>query len=151
MFHKVYLTFNSVGIWYRFYFDSTLKTIEYQNLSIISVRHSLQNSWYWWHIVNVQMSKVLILLILNAFRILKRHFFWGFSSPPKLAGKYIFIPRFNCIPRKSSVCFKITYLTTNQNLFFNFQTQYIPEKNCSLFRFEKCSIQCSFFSPCSLK
>ena len=93
----------------------------------------------------VQMSKVLILLILNAFRILKRHFFWGFSSPPKLAGKYIFIPRFNCIPRKSSVCFKITYLTTNQNLFFNFQTQYIPEKNCSLFRFEKCSIQCTFF------
>ena len=34
----------------------------------------------------------------------------------------------------SGVCFKITYIMTNQS-YFNFETQYFPDKNLSLYRF----------------
>ena len=95
----------------------------------------------------VQMSKVLILLILNAFRILKRRFFWVFSSPPKLAGKYIFIPRFNCIPRKSSVCFKITYLTTNQIFFSTFKRNIFRKKIVANVALRNALYNVPFFRP----
>ena len=58
-----------------------------------------------------------------------------------LATQYILIPRFSCNPKEmifniSSVCFKITYLMTNQSFFSTFKSNIFLTKNRSLCRFK---------------